>query len=451
METLVDKDAVEGNLRLMANCFGVVHGGVGVLLVYATSLFSERCGSMGNGFFFAMTLPGSLLLAVPLLSLLGRKGCLLYSFCSYVVYAILFCVARAMQHGDQEHERCDQAGPVLLCIGSSLAGLAAGVMWTGQGSYFAYAAKLLSTGSDDEAHRQQATSWLAGVFAVRYLGWELSLKLFVSLVQYFGQVNLSIIALIAMATLATVVFAACDNLPKEVQKDPPGQMLGKLRSVKAPRAERSRRLDCQALALWPDATIWLLSPTNLAFGFGSAYMNGYFNSEIAAKIVGVDTIGALASVTVVTAAMASMGYSFLAKRGKALPLALGSLAMVATMIFGFTERTSHMGVGLVFVPYMLWGFGRGSYESVNRAALADFYKSSKTEAAFANYTFQQCTAASIAFFVNQAKLSVTATTITALLVWPCYCAAHWLCAPDPERRYLMEAEPTTVSARQISF
>ncbi|CAJ1436043.1 unnamed protein product [Effrenium voratum] len=361
METLVDKDAVEGNLRLMANCFGVVHGGVGVLLVYATSLFSERCGSMGNGFFFAMTLPGSLLLAVPLLSLLGRKGCLLYSFCSYVVYAILFCVARAMQHGDQEHERCDQAGPVLLCIGSSLAGLAAGVMWTGQGSYFAYAAKLLSTGSDDEAHRQQATSWLAGVFAVRYLGWELSLKLFVSLVQYFGQVNLSIIALIAMATLATVVFAACDNLPKEVQKDPPGQMLGKLRS---------------ALALWPDATIWLLSPTNLAFGFGSAYMNGYFNSEIAAKIVGVDTIGALASVTVVTAAMASMGYSFLAKRGKALPLALGSLAMVATMIFGFTERTSHMGVGLVFVPYMLWGFGRGSYESVNRAALADFYKSS---------------------------------------------------------------------------
>ncbi|CAJ1347953.1 unnamed protein product [Effrenium voratum] len=400
METLVDKDAVEGNLRLMANCFGVVHGGVGVLLVYATSLFSERCGSMGNGFFFAMTLPGSLLLAVPLLSLLG---------------------------------------------------LAAGVMWTGQGSYFAYAAKLLSTGSDDEAHRQQATSWLAGVFAVRYLGWELSLKLFVSLVQYFGQVNLSIIALIAMATLATVVFAACDNLPKEVQKDPPGQMLGKLRSVKAPRAERSRRLDCQALALWPDATIWLLSPTNLAFGFGSAYMNGYFNSEIAAKIVGVDTIGALASVTVVTAAMASMGYSFLAKRGKALPLALGSLAMVATMIFGFTERTSHMGVGLVFVPYMLWGFGRGSYESVNRAALADFYKSSKTEAAFANYTFQQCTAASIAFFVNQAKLSVTATTITALLVWPCYCAAHWLCVPDPERRYLMEAEPTTVSARQISF
>ncbi|CAJ1347955.1 unnamed protein product [Effrenium voratum] len=385
METLVDKDAVEGNLRLMANCFGVVHGGVGVLLVYATSLFSERCGSMGNGFFFAMTLPGSLLLAVPLLSLLG---------------------------------------------------LAAGVMWTGQGSYFAYAAKLLSTGSDDEAHRQQATSWLAGVFAVRYLGWELSLKLFVSLVQYFGQVNLSIIALIAMATLATVVFAACDNLPKEVQKDPPGQMLGKLRS---------------ALALWPDATIWLLSPTNLAFGFGSAYMNGYFNSEIAAKIVGVDTIGALASVTVVTAAMASMGYSFLAKRGKALPLALGSLAMVATMIFGFTERTSHMGVGLVFVPYMLWGFGRGSYESVNRAALADFYKSSKTEAAFANYTFQQCTAASIAFFVNQAKLSVTATTITALLVWPCYCAAHWLCVPDPERRYLMEAEPTTVSARQISF
>ncbi|CAK9026658.1 Hypothetical protein SCF082_LOCUS17595 [Durusdinium trenchii] len=198
----------------MANCFGAVHGGtslawlrgLGTLLVYSTTLFSEQCGSTANGFFYVSTWPGSMFLAVPLLSVLGRQGCLLYSFSSYVLYAILFCTARALQTGDVEKESCLSAGPVLLCSASVVAGLAAGVMWTSQGSYFAHASALLASGTEDPEDRRwvrkhgtgrrrlekptrgfQATVDVLGVFALRYLGWEFALKLLTSLIQYFKQ------------------------------------------------------------------------------------------------------------------------------------------------------------------------------------------------------------------------------------------------------------------------
>eukprot|EP00434_Breviolum_minutum_P013149 symbB.v1.2.011588.t1/scaffold771.1/size163808/8 len=93
--------------------------------------------------------------------------------------------------------------------------------------------------------------------------------------------------------------------------------------------------------------------------------------------------------------------------------------MLATMYFGFNEMKG-WGSMWIILPYLLWGLGRGSYESVNRAALADFYRGSKADAAFANFTFQQCTASALAFFMNRAKVSVVVTTIMACLIMPFY-------------------------------
>ncbi|CAK8992308.1 unnamed protein product [Durusdinium trenchii] len=411
----LDKEAIEGQLRLMANCFGAVHGGLGTLLVYSTTLFSEQCGSTANGFFYVSTWPGSMFLAVPLLSVLGRQGCLLYSFSSYVLYAILFCTARALQTGDVEKESCLSAGPVLLCSASVVAGLAAGVMWTSQGSYFAHASALLASGTEDpEAKTREANAWLSGVFALRYLGWEFALKLLTSLIQYFKQDDASILVLIVIAALATVVFARSDPLPRE-EPTSQGPALDKFRA---------------AISLWSDVVIWLLSPTNLAFGFGAAFMNGYFNAEVSAGIAGTASIGALAAVTVASAALGSWCFgSYGQKHGLILPMALGSLAMLATMYFGLSEMKG-LSAAWLFLPYLLWGFGRGSYESVNRAALADFYRGKKIDAAFANFTFQQCMASAIAFFVNRAKVSVTVTTIMALLIMPCYVLVMQRCSGE---------------------
>lgn len=423
----IDKDAIEGQLRLMANCFGAVHGGTGTLLVYATTFFSERCGSMANGFFFVSTWPGCMFLSVPLLSVLGRQGCLLYSFCSYVLYGILFCVARAIQTKNIDEESCVSSGPVLLCSASVIAGLGAGVMWTSQGSYFAHASALIASGAEDpQAKAREATAWLAGVFALRYLGWEFALKLLTSLIQYSKQDDISIVVIITIGAIATAVFAFGNPLPREETSAQRGQVLGKLQA---------------ALSLWPDVVIWLLSPTNLAFGFGAAYMNGYFNAEVALNIGGSASIGALTALTVASAACGTVFYSHLGLRGLALPMALGSAAMLVTMYFGFTEMKGWSAPWII-LPYFVWGLGRGSYESVNRAALANFYRGSKADAAFANFTFQQCTASSIAFFVNQAKVSVAVTTVMAVLVMPCYALVRRR-ADQQERMPLIEGASTS--------
>eukprot|EP00913_Durusdinium_trenchii_P014505 g13606.t1 len=54
----------------------------------------------------------------------------------------------------------------------------------------------------------------------------------------------------------------------------------------------------------------------------------------------------------------------------------------------------------------------------------------KIDAAFANFTFQQCMASAIAFFVNRAKVSVTVTTIMALLIMPCYVLVMQRCSGE---------------------
>mmetsp|Transcript_53126 Transcript_53126/g.99570 ORF Transcript_53126/g.99570 Transcript_53126/m.99570 type:complete len:430 (+) Transcript_53126:66-1355(+) len=422
MAAMAEAVAIEGNLRLMANCFGAVHAGVGALIVYSTSLFSERCGSIGNGVFYMMTLPGSLLLAVPLLAALGRRSCLTLSFCSYCIYCLLFPIAMSLQQSGQE--TCTSPGPMLLFLGSSIAGLGAGILWTSQGSYFAHASKLLSRDGEEKA----CTAWLSGIFAVRYLAWEFAVKLLVSVVQYAEKERLSIAAVSALAIVATAVFVRYEALPgdQERQGIQASQVFDKLVSV---------------VALWPDPSIWLLSPTNIVFGFGSSFMNGYFNADIAAREVGTAFLGAFGAATVASAALSSWAYSSLgATYGKGLPLFCGALAGAITMCLA-AGQMSGWKAGILSA-YVLWGLSRGSYESVNRAILADTFTGKAIDAAFANFTFQQCIAASVSYLSLSPRVSIGVTIGAASLTMPFYFLAkrRQLEAPEEEgeRRYLME-------------
>ena len=71
--------------------------------------------------------------------------------------------------------------------------------------------------------------------------------------------------------------------------------------------------------------IWLLSPTNVAFGVGAAYMNGYFNAQVAAPLAGTAAVGALAALTVATAALGAVAFSSWGQQSLGQPMAVGSL------------------------------------------------------------------------------------------------------------------------------
>mmetsp|Transcript_53346 Transcript_53346/g.95747 ORF Transcript_53346/g.95747 Transcript_53346/m.95747 type:complete len:436 (+) Transcript_53346:133-1440(+) len=406
------------NFRLFSICFAVVHGALGAMLQYATSLLPDGCGSTGNGIFYAMSVVSSLLLALPALMLLGRKGCTLIGFILYSLYAALFTIALMLPAG--RDEACG-SGSYLFWLGSCCGGCGAGLLWTAQGSYFSRTTFLLN-----QAGLQDQGVSLAGMFAGIYLLGEFLLKALYTVFDYIFP-SLSYLSTTACLCLASVVASAVatflDPLKEESAKhDLHSDRVGQMTLQKI----------SDFISLWRSPLIWLLSPTNIAFGFGSAYLNGAFNQYVAAPSVGVGPLGAFGAMTVLSAALSSQAYSRLGTSfGNGLPLALGSVAMVAAAAIGSTNCTG-WGYWIVVV-YIIWGFGRGSYESTNRAIMNDAYLPEDVDAAFANFTFQQCVAASAAYFVNSTVLSVIATAGFAAASVPAYAAAkRWFSQHDRE-------------------
>eukprot|EP00439_Symbiodinium_sp_Y106_P060663 s1320_g9.t1 len=70
------------------------------------------------------------------------------------------------------------------------------------------------------------------------------------------------------------------------------------------------------------------------------------------------------------------------------------------------------------------------------------YPGKTSDVAFANFAFQQCTAASMAYFSLHPRVSISVTIACACLTMPFYWLAKQLKIQSPEeeseRRYLME-------------
>jgi len=387
-------DHLVSNFRLLSICFSVVHGSITVMLLYATSLLPGTCGSYGNGIFYITSVFSSLMLSMPAVMLLGRKGCLVIGLGLYTIYVGLFTLALLFKKNGEEG--CNNASSYLFWLGSLLAGSGAGLLWTAQGSFFAHTTALLSQGDV-----QEQSSSLAGTFAFIYLAGEFLLKATYSAVEAsFPSVG--------YASLTAALFAACLlGLGAAFSLDP----LSEDQTTSKNEGEVFQRT---ADKIWETASlmgsplIWHLAPLNLAFGFGSAYLNGSFNEFIASVEVGTDLLGAFGALTVLTATLSSQAYSDFGKRfGNGVAMAVGSLAMMSMAIFGSTQCNG-WGDGIAVV-YIAWGLGRGCYESTNRAVVVNAYLPEDRDAAFANFTFQQCMAASIAYFLNSTKLSLLAT------------------------------------------
>merc|ERR1719382_1003642 len=87
----------------------------------------------------------------------------------YCIYVALFAAAAYLG------PKASHAQMVLFSIGSCNGGLAAGMLWTAQGGYFARTVDLLSR--LENAERATLSAELASTFAFIYLGCEVCAKL----------------------------------------------------------------------------------------------------------------------------------------------------------------------------------------------------------------------------------------------------------------------------------
>jgi len=252
-----------------------------------------------------------------------------------------------------------------------------------------------------QCDRQTATSKHASTFAVYYLMFEVAFKLFSSIA-------------LQLEFKAWIIFVAC--LACGV-----ASALGSFTLIDyglAPGVERPSACAklTAAVRMWRDPALWCLSPTNLAFGFSAAFLNGYVNALYTGPQLGKHFVGYFGTTTAFLAALFSQLFGMAAVRvGRKGPFVLiGSLCFLAIPVLVLAFNLEGWRYFLI-VPYVLQGCGRAVYESTNKGVFADFFPGGQAEGAFANQMMQVTLSFTLAFFFSASLPRSALASIILLL------------------------------------
>lgn len=369
--------AVRLNWHRLSVFVSINHGCVTTPLIFATTLLHEQVGYYGSALLYISTCLSSLFVSIPLVMTLGQRGALFLAMMLYSAYVGLFALASAMTMGSIGQW-------AIFLPGSCVGGVAASLLWTSQGGYLGRSVSSLMEAT--QCDRQTATSKHASTFAVYYLMFEVAFKLFssVALQLEFKAWIIFLVCLVCGVTSAFGAFALIDFGPA------PG----------AVRPSACAKLTT-AVRLWKDPALWCLSPTNLAFGFSAAFLNGYVNAMYTNPQLGKEFVGYFSTATALLAAIFSQLFGMAAVRvGMKGPFVLiGSLCFVAIPLLVLIFNLDGWNYFLI-VPYVLQGCGRAVYESTNKGVFADFFPGAASEGAFANQMMQVTLSFTLAFFFS---------------------------------------------------
>jgi MFS family permease len=381
----------------VATLFALNHGTVTTPLVYASSTLRTTAAYNGNAMLYVGTIVSSLFVGSGFVNTFGAKKSLLFAMGMYTIYVLLFGVSANLCTGDMTTApSCDDEAlqASIFILASILGGFGAGVMWTAQGAFFADYAQALAQETGETVEKKNAE--LGGWFAVLYLSFEVLSKLTATLLEkgfgweprdfFFG--------------FAGVALATCAGLAS----------IG-MRQALGPSSKCTDKV-ALALQLFPDPKLWLLSLTNLTFGFAAAFLNGYVNQHYTQVQLDQGLIGFLAAITATTAALGSHFFGWLgAQVGKGPVVLIGSLCFCAIPLCVLLFDVSDWGYGLVAF-YLLQGVGRAVYESTNKAVFADFFPEN-APGAFANCIMQSSLSMAACFFLSQ---SLNVHVLAALIL-----------------------------------
>lgn len=416
--------AIEAEFAWFSIWFAVNHGTVTTPLVMATSILDTTTGNTGNGILYVVSCLSSLFLATPLVGGLGPRGGALAGMSLYCAYCASFALTAFFGV-----EGLDVLSALCWYAGSACGGVAAGVMWTAQGAYFSGTATLMAsrTGGD----RQAVTAGLAGSFAFVYLAAEVATKVCFSALQSLGLSGRLVGAVFtAVAALATAMMTralpvASDGGGALAQEalSPRGRPLGRQRLQRRELTVGPADKVLAAARMWGDPVIWLLSPTNLAFGFCAAFMNGYVNATFVKEELGERWVALMSGVSALVAAILARAFGRLGGIvGKGPVLMTGALCFICIPLslgllvpcLGEDRCRSHWGLGLAAL-FVLQGAGRAVYESTNRAIFSDFFVGPQSDGAFANCMLQSSLSFAASFFLQASLKAVSVAFIVVVL------------------------------------
>eukprot|EP00472_Partenskyella_glossopodia_P002265 CAMPEP_0197529300 /NCGR_PEP_ID=MMETSP1318-20131121/27950_1 /TAXON_ID=552666 /ORGANISM="Partenskyella glossopodia, Strain RCC365" /LENGTH=483 /DNA_ID=CAMNT_0043084721 /DNA_START=78 /DNA_END=1532 /DNA_ORIENTATION=+ len=370
---------IQMSFMLMGLCFSINHGCVTAVLGLATAELGDDLGGIQSGVLYVMYTMSALFVATSLVHHLGAKWSLVWGLGLYCAYVASFLIAVKVP---------SVKWPAAI-IGSGIGGLAAGWLWTAQGVYFGRSCERYSAATNTSI--ESTTSWLASIFAVFYVGFEVVLRLAISFLYEFGGDAF-------VYTVFTAISVSCAVCMAFVPKEP--ESLSSEQQRTRAKSPLERVVEAGKL-LATDTKMGWISGFEMMFGLSSSFMNFYINGTITKAALGKKNIGYMTAILPFTATVMAIPLSRIANSfGKAPVMIFGCanyLILALVVIIISDSKLESLGWGLVFL-YILGGNGRAVFESTNKAMVADFFPLNKS-AAFANVIITSGGASGAAFFI----------------------------------------------------
>jgi len=390
------------NFITMAICFSINHGCVTSVLALASSDFNDNLAAISSAILYGMYTTSALFAAVPLVLTQGAKRSLSAGLWLYCFYLIPFAIILLFPQISESVTTC------LVIIGSTIGGFGAGWLWTAQGKYFAGASAEYAAWTGNP--KEEITGYFGGIFSSIYVGCEVFMKLFSSIVMNIWseggkQFVFTFYAIAAiLAAIGMLFVRPLPRAPSTEGKNTVALCCKKLNDIKE---------------VGKDVKIWLLGPLNIAFGFTASYVNWYLNNKVGSVSVGDSNVGYLAAIIPGYAALAGVPYSYVGKYlGKWVMMLLGCLSFLTIGIVGYAVPKQTLIDGkwaTLIVLYIVAGNGRAVFESTNRAVFADFFP--KTSAgAFAFMAVQSGLAGTIGFLVFTKYIDIGSLDAALVLI-----------------------------------
>ncbi|CAE7671323.1 Vwa8 [Symbiodinium pilosum] len=415
-----DSKTLRGTFQLMTWTFSLNHATMTTLMMYASSALGRVNGNLSNALLFSVSLATSLGLAPVIVNTFGQKRGLLLGLVGCTTYVLFFVLAVFLS--TWRHRGiggCQSNSEAMLAfVGAGFGGLGAGLLWPSQGAFFSTVVQELQRAEPATGTREEAlyhlTSELSSSFAFGLLAAECGIKLMMAVLLTYVKVELwSSWVFLSALVLAVLAMAAFTKSQK-------------IHSQHAVRPVCESTWD--ALRLWGDPKIWLLSMTNLSFGFSVAWVNGYVNLRWHEATGDLHLLGFAGALTTGVAGVVSKLSVRPLACGKGVMLALGSFCFLSIgLVSKLSEPNSKLGWSIwLLLLHVLHGVGRGVYEGTGKAVFGDFFPGDKCVGAFANVLVQVSASSIIGYILASTgwkDATYSLLVVSAALMLPFYLLA----------------------------